>query len=280
MSKPTLLILFTFHTIIAFSQGKRPLPVMKSGKDTLDVRYKDYLDEKSWRLSTKKKIDVLNLQITDSTKVTFTSGIDSISFIVKPGGKYDFLISKGTKNYHTRIQGIQDYTKRNDSLADVNYQCIKKNLLSVKERNKNYPFNKAAKIELISFIDTTTDFPTSIPVKNKKLEQAKVREQKIINDEQIDELTNILYNIGRTPVPNLQYTTNSSSSCYEPRNGIIFMNSRGDIFEYIEICFACRKSRISSRKVKIGEDCEQKFNILRDFFIKNGLQFGTVEDGN
>lgn len=278
MFKATLLTLLIFNTIIAYSQGKRPLPIVKSEKDTLDIRYNNYLDEKSWILSEKKKIDILNLPIDDSTVVTFISGIDSISFTVKPGEKYDFLISKGAKTYYTRIQGTQDHSRITDSLAEINFKCLKTNLLSVKQRGRNYPFNKAAKIELISFIDMVKNFTTPIPVKNKKLEQTKVREQRSLNDEQINELTNILYNIGRTPIPNLRYTITSSATCYEPRNGIIFINSRGDIFEYIEICFGCRKSRISSRKVKFGDTCEQKYDILRDFFIKNGLEFGTKDD--
>ncbi len=278
MLKTTLSVLLIFNAIFSYSQSMKTLLKMKSDRDTLDIRYNNYLDERSWILSKKKKIDILKLPIEDSTKVTFISGIDSISFTVKVGEKYDFIISNSAKNFHTRVEGIKDNSKRDDSLANLNFQCLRTNLLSVSERNKNYPFNKAFQIGLISFIDPITDFTTNLPVKNGRLESDKIREQRILNNEQIDELTDILYNIGRTPVDNLPFSITSSPSCYEPRNGIIFIDSKEDIFEYIEICFGCRKSRLSSRKVRVGENCEQKYDILRNFFLNNELRFGTATD--
>lgn len=277
MLKITLLAILILNAISSFCQSRQALPTMKSDRDTLDIRYDDNLNAQSWILSKRKKIDILKLPIEDSVKVTFISRLDSISFIVKVGEKYDFFIFNGKKKFYTRIEGIADDSKRIDSLAELNFRCLKTNLLSVDQRNKNYPFNKAAQIGLISFIDTTTNFFTPIPVKNGKLDQAKVREKKILDSEQVNELTDILYNIGRTPVPNLPYTTIAKSGCYEPRNGIIFIDSKGSVFEYIEICFACKESRFSSKKVKTGEYCNEKHDILRRFFLDKGLMFGTVE---
>ncbi len=200
--------------------------------------------------------------------------------MVKVGDQYDFLIFNGIKNYHTRVKGVPAYfTKKNDSLADVNFQCLKTDLLSVVERNKNYPFNKAKRIELISFNDPSSDFTIPLPVKKGKLDPSKVCEQKTLDINQINELTNILFNIGRTPVPHLAYTVASTgASCYEPRNGIVFFDSNDRVFEYIEICFGCQRNRLSSKRVKIGGDCEQKYDILRDFFLGQGLKFGTVRE--
>lgn len=268
--------------INAYGQTSEKLPILKTNKDTIDIRYNDgYLAEQSWILSSKKKIDVLELPIEDQPiKVTFISAVDSISFVVKVGDQHDFFIFNGSKNYHTRIKGVPAYfTKKNDSLAELNIQCLKTDLFSVAARNKNYPFNKAKRIKLISYIDPTTDFSTPFPVKNGKLDQTKIREQKTLEVNQINALTNILFNIGRTPVPHLAYkVVNIGASCYEPRNGIVFFDSNDRAFEYIEICFACRRSRTSSERVKVGEECEQKHDILRDFFLKQGLKFGTVRE--
>lgn len=85
-------------------------------------------------------MDVLSVQIDDiPIKVTVISSIDSISFHVKLGDKYNFIIVKGEKQYKTRIEGIQaDQTRKDDSLAHINFQCLKTDLLSVAERNIYY----------------------------------------------------------------------------------------------------------------------------------------------
>lgn len=266
---------------IAYSQKTRPVKMLKSTKDTLDVRYNDYLDELSWILSPKKKMDVLAVQIDDSPiKVTIISSIDSISFQVKLGDKYDFIIVKGEKHYKTRIEGIQAYqTRKDDSLAHVNLQCLKTDLLSVAERNKKYPFNKATRIELISFTDTGAILSIPLPVKDGRLDQSKIVDQKILHTAQINKLTDILFNVGRTPIPNLKYTEHVGSGCYVPRNGIVFLDSNERVFAYIEICFECQQHRFSSKRIKPWDDCEQKHDMLRHFFAELGIKFGTSERG-
>lgn len=169
----------------SYGQKKQPLTILKSTTDTLDIRYNNNLDSQSWILSSKKKIDVLPIQIDDNPiKVTFISSIDSISFHVNVGDKYDFIIVNGKEKYHTRIEGIRAYhTRRDDSLAYINYQCLKTDLLSVAERNRKYPFNKATRIELISFTDTGDVFPIPLPVKNGRLDHSKIVDRKILHTE-------------------------------------------------------------------------------------------------
>lgn len=277
MNRIAFITLLLCIAINSYSQKRQILPVLRSTNDTLDVRYDNYLDEKSWILSSKKKIDILPIDIDDRPiKVTFISTIDSMSFTVKLGDKYDFIISSHGKNYRARIEGRQALmTKRGDSLAMVNLQCLKTNALSIEERNKQYPFNKAKRIELISFADFASGFTVALPVKNGRLNQSKIRDQVILNTAQVNELTDIWFNVGRTPVPNLKYKSIISVSCYEPRNGIIFIDAKGHVFEYVEICFGCQKNRYSSKKIKPWDDCEQKYDILRDYFAKQGVKFGV-----
>lgn len=280
MVRITLFILFFMGILpIVYSQKIQPLTTLKSTNDTLDVRYNDYLNEQSWILSSRKRIDVLPVQIDDSPiKVTIISSIDSVSFNVKLGDKYDFIIVNGEKQYKTRIEGIQAYqTRKDDSLAHINLQCLKTDLLSVVERNKKYPFNKATRIELISFTDTGAVLSIPIPVKNGRLDQSKIVDQKILHTKQINKLTDILFNVGRTPIPNLKYAEYIGSGCYEPRNGIVFVDSNERVFAYIEICFECQQHRFSSRRIKPWDDCEQKHDMLRHFFADQGIKFGTAE---
>lgn len=277
MFRIALITLLVCVTISSYCQKHQALQILKSTNDTLDIRYGKYLDEKSWVLDSKKKIDFLNIEIDEHPiKVTFISKIDSISFTVKLGDKYDFLISNGTKKYNTRIVGNEAFvTKKDDSLAMVNLQCLKTSLLTVEERNKQYPFNKTKRIGLISFADTTSLYGIALPVKNKKLELTKIRDYIILDSTQLNGLTDIWFNIGRTPVQNLKYTTSIGASCYEPRNGIIFIDASDHVFEYVEICFGCQRNRYSSKKIKPWDDCEQKYEILRDYFAKQGVKFGT-----
>lgn len=251
--------------------------MLKSANDTLDIRYNNYLEEKSWVLSSKKKIDILPIDIDiHPIRVTFISTTDSMSFTVKLGDRYDFIISNGKKKYHTRIEGRQALmTEKDDSLAMVNMQCLKTNAVSAEERRARYPFNKAKRIELISFADTASDLTIKLPVKNNRLNGSMIRDQKVLDAGQVNELTNIWFNIGKTPIQNLKYTYSIGASCYEPRNGIIFIDDKNRVFEYVEICFGCRRNRYSSKRIKPWDDCEQKYDILRDYFIKQGIKFGV-----
>lgn len=279
MTRTVFVFFFICTSINSFGQKKQPLPVLKSTSDTLNIRYDDYLDEKSWFLSSKKRIDKLLIQIDEQpTRVTFISELDSIFFNVKPGDRYDFIISNGPKNYRTRIEGVQAlFTKKADSLAAINLNCLKADRFSVSERNKQYPFNKAVKIGLISFSDTVSNHTIALPVKNGRFDNAKIRDHITLNAVQVNELTDIWFNVGRTPVPGLKYEIMVGASCYEPRNGIVFIDENDRVFEYVEICFGCKRNRYSSKRIKPWDDCEQKYEILREFFLKQGIKFGTKE---
>ena len=280
MAKIALFIFCVFNLAAnCCAQKKKPATILKSVSDTLHIRYDDYLDSLSWVVSSKKGTDILPIEIDEnSIRITFISSIDSISFHVNVGDNYDFIITNGEKQYKTKIKGIKAYqTSEDDSLANINLQCLKTDLLSVAERNKKYPFNKAIRIELISFRDTSAQFFTPLPVKKGRLEDSKVPDRKVLDTSGVNELTDILFNIGRTPVPNLKFQTTVYTKCYEPRNGILFINSQGRVFEYIEICFGCQGNRFSSKRIKRWDDCEQKYDILRRFFADQGIKFGTDE---
>lgn len=63
-----------------------------------------------------------------------------------------------------------------------------------------------------------------------------------------------------------------------PRNGILFFNEKGKVFEFIEICFACKKVSYSYHDKADSEDFERpKFKLLRDFFIKNNIEYGITK---
>jgi hypothetical protein len=145
------------------------------------------------------------------------------------------------------------------------------------DRVKFYPFNKAGYVRIISFkekvfTDTTNLFSNKILPDNVISDlsvQPKVFESYLLNKSDIKSLTNILYNhsfSGR------KYE--EETMCYIPRNAIIFYDDKGLAFEWIEICFECTQYKKTSAKVRAGDFCIGKYELLQAFFQKKGIKYG------
>jgi len=162
-----------------------------------------------------------------------------------------------------------------------NHDCIRRYKMSFSNRLRKYPFNIASQIRLVSYLaqPLSKDNPeilshTGLPIENDTICYSKLNEIVTLRLGQIDTLTDILYNVGfRGPTFII-----TSIQCYEPRNAILFIDSKGKTVEYIEICFGCDKTRESSEKIPVGEFCKQKFEILRKYFLKAGVKYGTSNE--
>jgi hypothetical protein len=105
----------------------------------------------------------------------------------------------------------------------------------------------------------------------------KIIESKILSKKGIDSLTDILYNVGKTPISKLLLEiADPGAKCYEPRNAILFVNEKGTVTQYIELCFGCNRYFFSSKKIRSMKYCEQKFDLLKAFFSTRGIQYGTI----
>lgn len=152
---------------------------------------------------------------------------------------------------------------------------------SLSNRQKNYPFSKATEIKLVSFNydggpfdDTAYINPIMPKGKFHAICRFPFKEIKSINSVQTEGLTDILFNYGYIKEPTIEEVT----KCYVPRNGILFFNEKGKVFEFIEICFACKKVTYSYHDEADSEDFERpKFKLLRDFFIKNNIEYGITK---
>ena len=152
---------------------------------------------------------------------------------------------------------------------------------SLSTRLKNYPFNKSTEIKLVSFNYDGGPFDDNayinpIMPKGKFLAICRFpfKEIKSINSAQMEGLTDILFNYGYIKEPTIEEIT----KCYIPRNGILFLNEKGKVFEFIEICFACKKVVYSYHDKADADDFERpKFKLLRDFFIKNKIEYGITK---
>jgi len=171
-------------------------------------------------------------------------------------------------------------TKKEAELDSKNRNCVKKVNNSFTTRLKNYPFNQAAQIQLVSFkggIDTSEfqdmKMNDCLPMLNDTVCYSKLMEVRTITYQQVDKLTDILYNYGfGGPV-----YIGSSSMCYFPRNAILFLDANGKVYEFIEICFECRETRTSSERISLGQMCNQKMQMLKNFFKDAQIEYGITK---
>lgn len=167
-------------------------------------------------------------------------------------------------------------TKRQRLLSETNTHCKTHNKYSVDQRRGFYPFSISNRIELISYTwPDSVVMGGEIPMKNGYLNTALVRERKILSTAQTDSLTQILYNVGYKG----HFFTEVDIKCYNPRNAIVFFDTRGKLAAFIELCFECQKYRVSSQKIRTGDFCVEKYELLREFFSKVGIEYGTKERG-
>lgn len=155
--------------------------------------------------------------------------------------------------------------------TEIADECFFINKYTKTERLRLYPFNKAKRVELISFKEDGY-----IPVKNKVINKQRVLEKAVLDSQQTDSLTSLLYNVGFTPIAGIR-PWGTGHKCYEPRNGILFIDAAGKVFEYIEICFVCEGRRKSSERFNDGQYCYTKYDLLRNFFSSAGIKYGIEE---
>jgi hypothetical protein len=160
------------------------------------------------------------------------------------------------------------YSKRELAQDRKNHTCTHKTYTSFSKRLKNYPFNKVAQIKLVSFEGF------QIPKIGDSICLEKMSEIKTLSLRQIDTLTDVLYNIGFGGL----ILTIEEIKCYQPRNAILFYDSRDKIFAYIEICFECQHTLMSDERIDIGDICDQKFDMIRKLFSNAGIKYGTEKE--
>jgi hypothetical protein len=164
-----------------------------------------------------------------------------------------------------------ELSPKEELLMEMANECVNLNRYDRIQRLGFYPFNKNSGIKIISFKDD--EF---IPINNRKVDYSRIYEYQDLSTDQIDTLSDILYNLDYDPNYKPRTRIAGEYKCYEPRNGILFLNAKGEVFEFIEICFECHKTRLSSKRIIEGAYCNQKFDLLKNFFRTAGISY--VED--
>jgi hypothetical protein len=166
-------------------------------------------------------------------------------------------------------------TKEQTEQENKNRECLRTKEFKADNRLAHSPFNSSPEILLVSFntIGDTESLHT-LPVEKNKIDFSKITEKKLLSTEEIDSLTDIFYNYGyRGEIYDLY-----GSACYNPRNAILFFDSNHELLEYIEICFECSGNKVSSDRIEWGDDCTGKYDLLKAFFLNQGIEIGTVRD--
>ena len=170
--------------------------------------------------------------------------------------------------------------------------CIETRKYSLKQRLKHYPFNKAAKIVAVSYmaemsfsmsqhmVKDTSELFTKQRLsglhfrKNGMLDSTTLIEAKTLNKSQINQLTNIIYNIS-----NSKPSVSPGTKCAPYyRNALIYIDKNDKIFDYMEICFECGQTYSKSGRLYLGDDCNQKYNIVKKFLKSVGINYVERDD--
>jgi len=154
-----------------------------------------------------------------------------------------------------------------------------------RKRLKRKPFGQSAKTELVSFDAEFEEKLDSIvykdccrdkiPQKDSKIDRSQLKEIIRLTPMQLDSLTNIFFNFDYGRAENGIYR-HPKVACYKPRHALLFFRNDADNepFAYFEICFQCQDLRTFPRNYEVGNFCEGKFDLLRDFFRQAGITQG------
>jgi hypothetical membrane protein len=114
------LIILLLFSISLLTNAQQNLPTIKATSDRVDVRVgDDYFSKGGWVLEPARDPDVFSIGSKwpyKAKKVSFITDIDSISFLVDPGNKYDFIILKGDIPCHIQIQTRADPVFQNQQI--------------------------------------------------------------------------------------------------------------------------------------------------------------------
>lgn len=202
----------------------------------------------------------------------------------------------------------QKKRKEKDLLGDYSilHGKINKNYqpISLGQRIKNYPFNKASKIKIVSynldFVKNKSYEPSPPPPKTKddsiqlkefynrpkpidfreileNQSEKEIIESKTLNLEEISKISHIIFNT----CEKYYIAMRSQSGCFFPRNAIVFYDENDNVFEIIEICFQCGNlESYPSKFLDWKNTCEFIYPELEKFFQSKGLQTQYMQKKN
>lgn len=140
---------------------------------------------------------------------------------------------------------------------------------STPKRRRFYPFNRAQSVQLAYFDFKDSSGNRTLPKISGRVAAEKMNRLVRLDTGSVDTLTDILYNSGYR----FYVSSRSRMGCYFPRNAILFLNGKHEVFEYLEICFDCHQFEKSREKVRFdaGDFNDDSLRLLEQFFQNKGL---------
>ncbi|GEM_PF-2265932 len=174
-----------------------------------------------------------------------------------------FLLSQCMISWHKNIEQMPPPppTGRKATVQ----RCYKNGHLTVAERSGRYPFSEAAKVVFMAFDEASG----KIPVANGPFDSAQIKSIKVLDNKQLNTLTDLIFNYNYSTKNQLRVHT--EPGCYIPRNAILFIEEQERVFAYLEICFECYQYKSSEEQVNLGAACEDKLNLLKKLFNDAGV---------
>jgi hypothetical protein len=177
-----------------------------------------------------------------------------------------------------KIEFIKSYQVNGD-------YCGKKKRMSTKKIFKTNPFDSIASILLVSFKEEEIIYKPEedeegiiihkgpyeiwIPLLDGKVDMTKMFEVKTLDTELMTATADILMNFDNEDRPT------EVAFCYDPRNALLFLNKKGRVIGFIEICFECLRYKVQPIDFNISAFCPEKIEILKNLFIVAGIKYGT-----
>lgn len=124
--KKLMTIIFILMSMFCVAQGE--LPTLKTNTKIINIQDGNVLYLGIWGVSSKVKWDeYFTGKIENKKTLKFFSEIDTLTFIVEPNKKYDFIVLLGNEKAYTRIN--TDATKKpsNSKMKVLQYHKKRKN---------------------------------------------------------------------------------------------------------------------------------------------------------
>lgn len=135
------------------------------------------------------------------------------------------------------------------------------------EKENTYPFSKANKIEVVSYINRelwdTIENKTTEGIAS--INKNQIKERVTLTKEQTDNLFKFLF-IDECPL------VNSTSRCFKPRHMIVFYDKYGKELDYIEVCLECGTSE-SGMNFSYNGICNERADELGGIFREAGIKY-------
>lgn len=146
----------------------------------------------------------------------------------------------------------------------------KKDLTKIRKR---FPYNTMHAIKVVSFKGELVDslyVERKIPKTDGKVDLQKMFEVKTLDDDLTVKMLDILVNYD-----NAEHDM-EVMMCYEPRNGIVFVDKADNVLGYIEICFDCQQYEVEPKNITLGFFCSEKLDAIQGIMMKAGITYGMA----